>query len=93
MGDSGQAPAVAAAFPNPPPYHTHFTKENLKRLSDARKSGDAGDSLNPQALSEELRYLLPPEPPADGKYKSFGVHHDVSCPKIARSLISRKRES
>lgn len=83
MAEQGQAPAMAAPFPNPPPYYKHFTKENLARLSEIQKSqsiadGETGGALDKSALPEELRCLVPPEPPADGKYKSFGVQHDVS---------------
>ena len=74
MADNDQAPAVAAAFPDPPPYYQHFTKANLSRLRDIQKTASDGDS---QPLPEDLRSLVPPEPPADGKYRSFGVQHDV----------------
>lgn len=71
-------------FPPPPPYFAHFTAENLERLQDVKK--DAGvDSANdttftagltPEqilALPAELRFMVPPEPPADNEdFKVFG---------------------
>ncbi|PSK54835.1 Mediator of RNA polymerase II transcription subunit 7 [Elsinoe australis] len=88
MAEQGQAPAMAAPFPNPPPYYKHFTKENLARLSEIQKSqltakGETGGTLDKSAMPEELRCLVPPEPPADGKYKSFGVQHDLKQPDIS----------
>ncbi|PNS14943.1 Mediator of RNA polymerase II transcription subunit 7 [Sphaceloma murrayae] len=90
MAEQGQAPAMNAPFPNPPPYFKHFTKENLARLRDIRKTQatterDSDQPIDPTTLPDDLRYLLPPAPPSDGKYKSFGVQHDLSQPDISLS--------
>ncbi|KAF4550059.1 Mediator of RNA polymerase II transcription subunit 7-like protein [Elsinoe fawcettii] len=83
MAEQAQAAAMKAPFPDPPPYFKHFTKENLSRLRDMNKSqsmvnGD-GTAIDNAALPDDLRYLVPPEPPADGKYKSFGLNQpDIS---------------
>ncbi|KAG8628939.1 hypothetical protein KVT40_002804 [Elsinoe batatas] len=87
MADQGQAPPIAAPFPNPPPYWKHFTKQNLSRLREHEKSqsmvnGD-GVTIDSTPLPEDLRYLVPPEPPADEKYKSFGVQLDLNQPDIS----------
>lgn len=79
MADSGQAPAVAAAFPDPPPYWKHFSKSNLSQLRELQRSDS---SAGGQALPDPLNYLVPPEPPADGRYRSFGVQNDVSSVSV-----------
>ncbi|KAF3048668.1 Mediator of RNA polymerase II transcription subunit 7 [Didymella keratinophila] len=66
-------------YPDPPPFFRHFTTENLKRLQDIEDEasngvelsiGDVntGSKLSSEqilALPTELRYLIPPPPPAD----------------------------
>jgi mediator of RNA polymerase II transcription subunit 7 len=74
-------------FPDPPPFYKHFTAGNQNRLEEIRKeattgSGDAdtssgaGPKLSTEqilALPTELRYLIPPEPPADDEdFEVFG---------------------
>lgn len=76
-----------ATFPRPPPFYKHFTKQNQSALRQLRKENasqkqvDGDDRGEPHidipSLPLELRYLVPPEPPAEGKWKSFGVRHDV----------------
>ncbi|OAL52533.1 mediator of RNA polymerase II transcription subunit 7 [Pyrenochaeta sp. DS3sAY3a] len=75
---------VLSFFPDPPPFYKHFTPENLERLKDIEQQApDAGDdkgALPPKlsaeqilALPTELRYLIPPEPPADDEeFHVFG---------------------
>jgi mediator of RNA polymerase II transcription subunit 7 len=69
-------------FPQPPPFWKSFTTENLERLAQLKKdaadaTGDSTQSpqLNASQLLElpsELRYLIPPEPPADDEeYRVF----------------------
>ncbi|KAF2149561.1 mediator of RNA polymerase II transcription subunit 7, partial [Myriangium duriaei CBS 260.36] len=79
---------IASAFPAPPPYSKYFTKANLARLrevqsSNTRVNGGAITEVESDALPDPLRYLIPPEPPADGKYKSFGVQHDLNQPDLS----------
>lgn len=71
-------------FPPPPPFFQHFTSENQTRLKEIRKEAGIDTSndneIHPSltaeqilALPTELRYLIPPEPPADDQeFKVFG---------------------
>lgn len=82
---------LAAPFPAPPPFFGHFTAANLARLDEIKASStaktelegqseDINDSRSAKAFFElppELRYLDPPAPPPDGKYRSFGDRWDV----------------
>lgn len=71
---------IISFFPDPPPFWKHFTTENqgrLKVIEDEAANGDeaaakrasgATSSLSAEqilALPTELRYLIPPEPPAE----------------------------
>lgn len=98
MAEQNQARMLSAAFPTPPPFYKHFTKANVSKLrelgKEATKNKTEGSEEEGQAaidvlsLPTELRYLIPPEPPADGKYQSFGANYDVlpySSPKISIS--------
>lgn len=75
---NAQEPTHRAPWPAPPPYYAFFTAENQDRLRDFKKDvtvsndqtsdGAASPPLSPSQLlklPEELRYLIPPEPPAD----------------------------
>jgi len=87
MADQAQARMLSAAFPTPPPFYKHFTKDNVSKLRELRKEAsknkvaDADESTRPEidalSLPPELRYLVPPEPPADGRFRSFGAELDV----------------
>ncbi|KAF2804727.1 MED7-domain-containing protein [Mytilinidion resinicola] len=73
--------------PQPPPFYKHFTTQNLDRLKEiqeaaASESKDNGEASTPKLLDlpPELRYLIPPEPPADGIYKSFGETKHIQAP-------------
>jgi mediator of RNA polymerase II transcription subunit 7 len=80
MADEGTASAI---FPPPPPFYKHFTPANLERAKEwkdaqtGQKEGEASGTSSLLDLPPELRYLLPPEPPADGIYRSFGKLVDV----------------
>ena len=89
MAEQTQPRALSAAFPTPPPFYKHFTAENVARVKQLRKeqsqsnggsdqSAQDSTKLDVLALPAELRSLIPPEPPADGRYKSFGIQHDVN---------------
>ncbi|GAB7338103.1 hypothetical protein MBLNU457_4465t1 [Dothideomycetes sp. NU457] len=84
MADQGQPRVLAAAFPTPPPYYKSFTKENVQRLRKLQKESGASseifDIIDRQSLPQALRNLVPPEPPADGRFKSFGVQYDLNEP-------------
>lgn len=68
----GDAQVMAAPFPTPPPFWKHFTKQNVARAKQLRNGETVDD--------DELRYLVPPEPPRDGKYSSFGQTIDLHAP-------------
>lgn len=79
------ASAISSAFPAPPPFYKSFTPTNIALLA-ARQSSDAthppSESFFPAVEGEEavvgdLAHLVPPLPPQDGKYRSFGILHDV----------------
>jgi len=88
---------MQAPFPAPPPFYKHFTKHNITRLRQARteaglSTNSAREALTPVQLADpnnldilslppELRYLIPPAPPADGKWRSFGAQHDLNAPE------------
>lgn len=78
MAEQAQARMLSAAFPTPPPYYKHFTKQNVTKVRQIRKEAATNsDQVDVGSLPADLRYLIPPEPPADGRYKSFGAQHDV----------------
>lgn len=68
MGDSQ---VMAAPFPTPPPFWKHFTKQNVARAKQLRDD---------ETADKELQYLIPPEPPSDGKFTSFGQAIDLNPP-------------
>ncbi|KAF1850250.1 uncharacterized protein K460DRAFT_266774, partial [Cucurbitaria berberidis CBS 394.84] len=77
---------ILSFFPDPPPFYRHFTAENRERLGEIEKEAATGDGelatsalgsyLSAEqilALPTELRYLIPPAPPADDEeFKVFG---------------------
>ncbi|CZR59919.1 related to MED7-member of RNA Polymerase II transcriptional regulation mediator complex [Phialocephala subalpina] len=89
MEQPQDAPALATAFPAPPPFWQSFTKENLERLKELRavqtppsKDYDAAKELPLRILDlpPELRLLQPPDQPADGKYRLYGDIYDLKTP-------------
>lgn len=84
--DEPAAPnTLTAAFPAPPTFWQSFTPENLERISKLRASSTSksqsqdASSLPARILDlpPELRYLQPPEPPAEGVYRCFGDVYNV----------------
>lgn len=87
-------PPLKALFPAPPPFYKYFTKPNiaeLKRLReqagpppDGKQTEQDGSSIKPDldilSLPTELRFLIPPPPPTDGKFQSFGICHNPNGP-------------
>jgi mediator of RNA polymerase II transcription subunit 7 len=74
MADQQQP--LKAPFPPPPPFYKSFTATNLAQLRKLRKeSGTDAEStdLNVLNLPPELRCLIPPQPPADGTWTSYGT--------------------
>ncbi|KEQ94173.1 hypothetical protein AUEXF2481DRAFT_6226 [Aureobasidium subglaciale EXF-2481] len=85
MAEQAQVRMLSAAFPTPPPYYKHFTKQNVTKVRQIRKEAATNsDQVDVESLPTELRYLIPPEPPTDGRYKSFGAQYDLAQP--AQSL-------
>jgi len=87
MAEQQQANALAAAFPSPPPFWQHFTPENLSRIAALRaastpdgKGGALLDAARARLLDlpPELRFLQPPEPPAEGVYRCFGDIYNLN---------------
>lgn len=87
-----EKPQTKANFPVPPPFFKHFTKDNIAQLRQIRKDNGTSQStegaddnttsedskdIDITALPPNLRYLVPPPPPADGKWRTFGAQHDL----------------
>lgn len=73
---------AAAAFPAPPVFYKNFTLENQRKLEELQAApastqsddGSATESKETasQSLPPELLCLIPPKPPTEGQYRSFG---------------------
>ncbi len=79
--------AITAAFPTPPPFYKHFTKQNLSKLQRFRKeagastlNGDVQQGFSLLSLPTELRYLIPPSPPPENQYRTFGASINLNAP-------------
>ena len=81
-------PTLTITYPTPPPFFKEFTPENIARIEELRSvqaQGDPKTKSHPANylpvrildLPPELRCLQPPEPPADGFYRCFGIDHTV----------------
>lgn len=88
MADDNPDNVLSATFPAPPPFWKHFTPDNRTRFTELQQqyaadhpaeNASASDALPPRIpdVPPELRYLQPPEPPANGKYRNFGDAYDV----------------
>jgi mediator of RNA polymerase II transcription subunit 7 len=68
-------------YPPPPPFYVNFTAENTHRLEHIKKDARLETFTDTQlsadqilALPAELRYLVPPSPPAGAQaFKVFGT--------------------
>ncbi|KZF21006.1 mediator of RNA polymerase II transcription subunit 7 [Xylona heveae TC161] len=92
MADQQQNNVLSAVFPAPAPFYKYFTPANLARLEEYRRahetkraSDETSEALTTSDqhvdiadLSPELRFLIPPEPPADGVYRSFGDIYNIN---------------
>lgn len=101
------ASAISSAFPAPPPFYKSFTPTNIALLTARQSSGAShppSESFFSTVEGEEavvvgdLAHLVPPLPPQDGKYRSFGVLHDVrvlipSCALLAYIILTPPRAS
>lgn len=91
MAEQQQLNVVSAAYPAPPPFYKHFTPENLRRLEELRTEPEhiGGEGSSPTPVSQlppELRYLVPPRPPTEGTYRSFGDSYNVYIPLALSTL-------
>lgn len=82
MAEQQQGSALASTFPSPPPFYQHFTQENIDRIAALRAEAESDPNRKEASsrlldLPPELRYLQPPEPPAEGIYRSFGDLYNV----------------
>lgn len=91
--EAAAASAISSAFPAPPPFYKSFTPANIALLaardsssltaedpfsSTVEREGEEAEAGEAAAVVVgELAHLIPPLPPQDGKYRSFGVLHDV----------------
>lgn len=57
---------ISALYPPPPPYVKFFTGENLEKLESFE-----GD-FNENNITGELKFLVPPKPPAGNHYRGYG---------------------
>ncbi|KFY29605.1 hypothetical protein V494_08624 [Pseudogymnoascus sp. VKM F-4513 (FW-928)] len=83
MADQQQGNVQASAFPSPPPFYQHFTEENIARVAALRAEKDSNsnqkdDSFKEPDLPADLQYLQPPQPPAEGTYRSFGDLYNLN---------------
>jgi len=79
-------PTLTILYPPPPPFYKEFTTEKIAQIEELR-SAEAAAGINTKHdpaisiparllhLPPELRCLQPPEPPADGLYRCFGIDH------------------
>ncbi|KAK7534863.1 mediator of RNA polymerase II transcription subunit 7 [Phyllosticta citribraziliensis] len=92
MADEDAENVLSTQWPAPPPFWKHFTPENRARLKELQEASHGEDTLmtgsedahktndlKPSDLPPELRYLVPPAPPASGKYRSFGDQYDINA--------------
>ncbi|KAF3902525.1 hypothetical protein ABW21_db0204739 [Orbilia brochopaga] len=63
---------TASAFPAPPPFFKNFTPENQAKLKELQRESTPKDDGGAQTLPPELVCLIPPKPPTEGQYRSFG---------------------
>ncbi|MCJ1463876.1 Mediator of RNA polymerase II transcription subunit 7 [Pseudocyphellaria aurata] len=77
LNSNNPAATISAAFPAPPPFYKSFTEENLALLAAATAGDARQDETTGAGLPQQVQHLIPPAPPRDGKYRSFGVVHDV----------------
>lgn len=63
---------LSTTVPFPPFYYKFFTDENLAKVRQRKKEHEASNSTEELKLEYPLNLLVPPEPPSEGKYSSYG---------------------
>ncbi|KAL3421646.1 hypothetical protein PVAG01_05802 [Phlyctema vagabunda] len=105
MAEQQQPNALGTTFPAPPPFWQNFTPENLDRIAELRathpdaegkktkekKEGAYTPPVRLLDLPAELRFLQPPEPPADGTWTCFGGRYYLNepIPTLAESGVDQ----
>jgi mediator of RNA polymerase II transcription subunit 7 len=69
-----EAAGFSEFLPAPPPFWRQFTSRNLQKVKDIQERGED--------VPDSLRALVPPLPPVDGKYRSFGGYFVVRAPLL-----------
>ncbi|KAI9681783.1 MAG: Mediator of RNA polymerase II transcription subunit 7 [Trizodia sp. TS-e1964] len=87
MADPTSTAKNSLSFPSPPPFYKYFTDENvalLKTLKDSHSAQTTRDPAGGDAVAQlrslkenndlppDLQFLIPPDPPSTGTYRSFG---------------------
>lgn len=93
---------IISFFPDPPPFYKHFTSENVQRLQKVKEDATSSDQESPKidlsialdlsaeqilGLPTELRYLIPPEPPADNE--EFHVFNEKAKAKGSDTFMEK----
>ncbi|KAF2760297.1 MED7-domain-containing protein [Pseudovirgaria hyperparasitica] len=89
MANQDEIMSHAALFPPPPPFWKNFTTENLTNLRQLKEAAGIKSTAESSKQSEleatqllqlpsELRALVPPRPPTEGKFSVFGEVHNIN---------------
>lgn len=65
---------ISSLYPPPPPYYRFFTEENVAAVQQWKESqeDESTDAPATEVPPGELRFLVPPPPPAGPHYRNFG---------------------
>ncbi|GME98495.1 unnamed protein product [Ambrosiozyma monospora] len=69
MADQPPEDLISSLYPPPPPYVKFFTNENVAKVKQLQKEGKTNEDISEL---KDLRFLVPPKPPARVNYRSFG---------------------
>lgn len=68
---------LSTTVPFPPFYYKFFTDENVAKVRQKKKEHEASNSKEELKLEYPLNLLVPPEPPKEGRYSSYGSFWNV----------------